>query len=278
MGVRCPVNGTPCDFVNHFTLFATRKTHFLSSSIPVLSPDCFLTNSPPPPLFPLFLFLLSPSVCLFPFPPSPLLLNTCVQRHQVCYICSGYDHISSTCPSLFCTYCFQKNHRGQVGRERGRGKKGEGERREKEGGRVEGEREKGEGRKGREKEEGRKGREKGEGRRGIEKGEGSREGGLQNCKNCGINDADQIEGAEFHIWSEGNFYTYIPKLWVPLRTHAFIGGHSLHPASPFLVCSKTSGIHNYSLFTTVVYISCFLWDFFFSCHSLRMWIWNENME
>lgn len=143
-------DGIPCDFVNHFTLFATRKTHFLSSSIPVFSPDCFLSNSPPPPLFPLFLFLLSPSVCPFPFLPSPLLLNTCVQRHQVCYICSGYDHISSNCPSLFCTYCFQKNHRGQVGRER-----------EGEGG-------------------GGRGREKGEGKRGREKGkrkEREREGG-----------------------------------------------------------------------------------------------------
>ena len=128
IGVRYLINGIPCDFVNHFTLFATRKTHFLSSSIPVFSPDCFLPNSPPPPFFPLFLFLLSPSVCPFPFLSSPLLLNTCVQRHQVCYICSGYDHISSNCPSLFCTYCFQKNHRGQVGRERGgRGEEGEGE-------------------------------------------------------------------------------------------------------------------------------------------------------
>ena len=51
--------------------------------------------------------LVSTSLCLPP-------LNTRTQRHQVCHICSGHDHMSSRCPSLFCTYCFQKQHRGQV--------------------------------------------------------------------------------------------------------------------------------------------------------------------
>ena len=43
-------------------------------------------------------------------PPPALSLS---QRHQVCYLCGGADHISSQCPNDLCTYCYQEKHRGR---------------------------------------------------------------------------------------------------------------------------------------------------------------------
>ena len=38
---------------------------------------------------------------------------TSSQRHQVCYLCAGLNHISSTCPCDLCSYCYQTRHKGR---------------------------------------------------------------------------------------------------------------------------------------------------------------------